>query len=76
MTIKNAAEDFAKNVDDKVSGESTVDSDDAPPADDSSLETLIVQEQNLAHRRLREELGREPTQAEADEWLAAHTEGY
>ncbi len=30
----------------------------------------------IAHERLREELGREPTQEEADEWLNEQTEGY
>ena len=43
---------------------------------DSSLEALVRQEQSDAHNRLREELGREPTQEEADRWLSEQTEGY
>jgi hypothetical protein len=43
---------------------------------DSSLEALVHQEQSDAHNRLREELGREPTQEEADRWLSEQTEGY
>ncbi len=43
---------------------------------DSSLEALVRQEQSDAHKRLREELGREPTQEEADRWLSEQTEGY
>ena len=43
---------------------------------DSSLEALVNQEQTLAARQLHEELGREPTQEEIDEWLKAHTESY
>ncbi len=43
---------------------------------DSSLEALVRQEQSDAHNRLREELGREPTQEEADRWLNEQTEGY
>ncbi len=43
---------------------------------DSSLEALVRQEQSDAHNRLRKELGREPTQEEADRWLSEQTEGY
>jgi hypothetical protein len=43
---------------------------------DSSLEALVRQEQSDAQKRLREELGREPTQEEADRWLSEQTEGY
>lgn len=64
MSVKETAENSAKAVDDKM------------PENDSSLESLIGDEQNLARERLRKELGREPTQEEADEWLNAHTEGY
>ncbi len=49
---------------------------DAPPENDSSLEALVREEQSLVRERLREELRREPTQAEADEWLNEQTEGY
>lgn len=43
---------------------------------DSSLEALVRQEQTEADKHLREELGREPTQEEADRWLSEQTEGY
>ena len=33
-------------------------------------------EREVAARRLREELNRNPTDAEIDEWLRHHTEGY
>lgn len=40
------------------------------------LGDLAAGEHDYLHRRLREELGREPTEAELDEWLRQHTEGY
>jgi hypothetical protein len=49
---------------------------DSVEENDSSLEALVRQEQTDAHKRLREELGREPTQEEADRWLSEQTEGY
>jgi hypothetical protein len=49
---------------------------DSVEDNDSSLEALVHQEQVEAHKRLREELGREPTQEEADRWLSEQTEGY
>ncbi|HEX7314331.1 MAG TPA: hypothetical protein VF297_10430 [Pyrinomonadaceae bacterium] len=33
-------------------------------------------EREVAARRLREELNRDPTDEEIDEWLRQHTEGY
>lgn len=33
-------------------------------------------EREYVRRRLREELQREPTESELDEWLRQHTEGY
>lgn len=33
-------------------------------------------EHEFLHQRLRQELGREPTEEELDEWLREHTEGY
>jgi hypothetical protein len=33
-------------------------------------------ERDVAARRLREELSRDPTDTEIDEWLRQHTEGY
>jgi hypothetical protein len=40
------------------------------------LEDIAETEHNYLHQRLREDLGREPTEAELDEWLRQHTEGY
>ena len=41
-----------------------------------SLEDAARDEREVAGLRLREELGRDPTDAEIDEWLRQHTEGY
>lgn len=43
---------------------------------DSSLQSLVNEEQTFARERLREESGREPTQEEINRWLSAQTEGY
>jgi hypothetical protein len=40
------------------------------------LEQVAEIEHEYLHQRLREELGREPTEKELDEWLRQHTEGY
>ena len=42
----------------------------------SKLEDVAQTEHDYLHQRLREELGREPTEEELDEWLRQHTEGY
>lgn len=65
-----------KNLPEKTPDELTASSTAAPPENDSSLEALVREEQSIARERLREELGREPTQKEADEWLNEQTEGY
>jgi hypothetical protein len=53
---------------------------DAPMAEgadgDDKLEDIAQTEHEYLHERLREELGREPTEEELDEWLRQHTEGY
>ena len=41
-----------------------------------SLEDAARDAREVAGLRLREELGRDPTDAEIDEWLRQHTEGY
>jgi hypothetical protein len=41
-----------------------------------SLADAARDEREVAARRLREELDRDPTDAEIDEWLRRHTEGY
>ena len=43
---------------------------------DTKLEDVARNEHDYLLQRLREELGREPTEAELDEWLRQHTEGY
>jgi hypothetical protein len=51
--------------------------EDAEVADDGNkLEDVARTEHDYLHQRLREELGREPTEDELDEWLRQHTEGY
>jgi hypothetical protein len=42
----------------------------------SGLEDAAKTEHEYLHERLRAELGREPSEAELDEWLRQHTEGY
>jgi len=45
-------------------------------AEDHELEDAARDEREYVRQRLSEELGREPTQSELDEWLRQHTEGY
>ncbi len=42
----------------------------------NSLADAARDEQSYARERLREELKREPTEDEINEWLREHTEGY
>ena len=53
-------------------------SDDSaePESADASLEEAVRQEHEYLRKRLREELKREPTEEELNEWLRQHTEGY
>jgi hypothetical protein len=44
--------------------------------DADGLEDAARSEREYVSRRLREELGREPTEQELDDWLRQHTEGY
>jgi hypothetical protein len=41
-----------------------------------SLEDAARREREYVRERLRNELGREPTEEELSEWLRRHTEGY
>lgn len=66
-----------RTVDDKsfpfFSSEKEADaSDDA----DASLDEAARDEREYVRRRLRDELEREPSEEEVDEWLRRHTEGY
>lgn len=48
----------------------------AETAGGDTLADAARDEREVAARRLRDELKREPTDAEVDEWLRRHTEGY
>jgi hypothetical protein len=50
--------------------------ENSPLPDDASLDDAARQEQDYLRQRLRDELGREPTDEELSEWLREHTEGY
>ncbi|HKS29170.1 MAG TPA: hypothetical protein VJS44_15185 [Pyrinomonadaceae bacterium] len=52
--------------------------EDVPAAgeEDDSLSDAAETERDYVRSRLRDELGREPSEAELDEWLRRHTEGY
>lgn len=43
---------------------------------DESLDDTARTEREYVRKRLSEELKREPTEQEVDEWLRQHTEGY
>jgi hypothetical protein len=43
---------------------------------EGKLEDVARTEHEYLHQRLRDDLGREPTEEELDEWLRQHTEGY
>ena len=52
--------------------------EDAPDGDDADagLEDAARNEHEYLRRRLRDELKREPTEEELNEWLRQHTEGH
>lgn len=52
------------------------DKKDDTPEERSELSEIAEKEHKYLHQRLREELGREPTEDELNEWLRQHTEGY
>ncbi len=54
----------------------TARSDDGDNDADAGLEETFKKERDYLRGRLRDELRREPTEAELDEWLQQHTEGY
>jgi hypothetical protein len=63
----------------RVFGPSARLSEEANGPDDSGgapLDDAARGEREYVRRRLREELQREPTEGELDEWLRQHTEGY
>jgi hypothetical protein len=66
-----AARNLSSNFNLSLSDESQ-----SPEADDATLDEVVREEREYVRRRLREELQREPTEEEVDEWLRRHTEGY
>ena len=77
MTTKNTEQvEFNTLPSEKETDESPTQPSDLAEEDDSSLQALVREQQSYAREQLLKELGREPTQREADEWLSAHTEGY
>jgi hypothetical protein len=48
----------------------------APEKESNGLADAARGEHKFLHERLRQELGREPTEEELDEWLRQHTEAY
>jgi hypothetical protein len=60
MLIKNTASEEAAETEDS----------------DTALDDAARNEREYVRQRLREELKREPTEGEVDEWLRQHTEGY
>ncbi len=61
----------AFNLSNAASEEENEPDDAAAPLDDAAQS-----EREYVRERLREELKREPTEDELDEWLRQHTEGY
>lgn len=58
---------------------SVVDDDDESPdptTGEENLEDAARGERDYVRERLQAELGREPTEAEIDEWVQQQTEGY
>ena len=47
-----------------------------PDEAETPLDDAAESEREYVRQRLREELKREPTEGELDEWLRQHTEGY
>jgi hypothetical protein len=56
--------------------DSFIDKEGQPEGSDTGLDDAAQNEREYVRHRLREELKREPTEAELDEWLRRHTEGY
>lgn len=55
---------------------SAEDKEEAEVTESSELEGVAETEHKYLHERLRQELAREPTEEELNEWLRQHTEGY
>jgi hypothetical protein len=63
---------------DMLAADSSDPSAEGAPQDtvEPELKEVARLEREYVHRRLREELKREPTEAEMDEWLRQQTEGH
>lgn len=59
-----------------VSGEDEGGASGAAARGEGTLEDAARDEREYVRGRLREELGREPSEEEVSEWLRQHTEGY
>jgi hypothetical protein len=46
------------------------------PSSSTELNAIAQAEHEYLHQRLRDDLGREPTEQELEDWLRQHTEGY
>lgn len=64
------------NRDETGAGGADGGADETEGGADDSLDEAARNEGEYLRRRLRDELGREPTEAELNEWLRQHTEGY
>lgn len=67
-------------MDDSSESEPRAGTTEGPGAEETpggdSLADAARDEREVAAQRLREELSRDATEAEIDEWLRRHTEGY
>jgi hypothetical protein len=66
---------FSRHAD---TGQFSASSEEASEPDEleTPLDDAAESEREYVRQRLREELKREPTEGELDEWLRQHTEGY
>ncbi len=66
VTVRGGVRSFQEGVPDSDAGED----------EGSSLEELSRDEHEVPRQRLRDELKREPSEEELNDWLRCHTEGY
>jgi len=76
MAVDDENKDAVVGGESSEAGHQRSETDPALPITESELEDVAETEHEYLHERLREELGREPSEAELDEWLRQHTEGY
>ena len=62
----------------RIACKHSMSAEDAPPEEEgsTSLDEAAEDERDYVRRRLRDELGREPSEEEVNDWLRQHTEGY